>query len=284
MAKKLSIADLYEIKRSGRKITALSCYDYTTARLISQADIDMLIVGDSAAQVVLGYENTLRADMDFMVAITAGVSRGADNSCVVADMPFLSYQTGIADAVKNAGRFVTEGGARIVKIEANSAHLDVIKAVSDAGIAVMAHIGIRPQNIVRQGKLRAEGTTAEMGYDLVLTADKMIRAGASSLLIEGTAREVAGQITQKTDVPVISCGSGPDCDGQVLVISDVLGLTEKPGPKFSKTFGQIGREIISTIADYREQVKKGKFPDDSHCYHMKKGQNEEFMKLLSDNS
>ena len=156
----MTITDLIEAKHQGRKIAAISCYDYTTARLISQTDVQMILVGDSAAEVVLGHDSTLPATMDFMVTITAAVRRGAPNVFLVADMPFLSCQVGTTEAVKNAGRFMSQAGAQMVKIEANRAHLDVIKAVSDAGIAVMAHIGIRPQGISKTGRFKAQGTTA----------------------------------------------------------------------------------------------------------------------------
>ena len=174
MDKKVTISDLLEAKRAGRKITSVSCYDYTTARLVADAGVEMILVGDSAAQVLLGHENTLPVTMDFMVTITAAVRRAAPNVCLVADMPFLSYQTCIADAVRNAGRFFQEAGVQIVKIEATASHLDVIKAISDAGMAVMAHIGIRPQQIAKLGKLKAEGTTADHAFELVALANKMV--------------------------------------------------------------------------------------------------------------
>ncbi|MHC4738518.1 MAG: 3-methyl-2-oxobutanoate hydroxymethyltransferase, partial [Planctomycetota bacterium] len=180
MNTKITIADLAEAKRQNRKITAVSCYDFTTAKLISQTDVQMILVGDSAAQVVLGFDSTLPATMDFMVAITAGVRRGAPNVYLVADMPFLSYQVGINEAVKNAGRFVTEAGVQMLKIEATEAYLDVIKAVSNAGMAVMAHIGIRPQSISKIGRFKAEGTTAEMAVELINLAEQMIYAGANT--------------------------------------------------------------------------------------------------------
>ncbi|MHC4531932.1 MAG: 3-methyl-2-oxobutanoate hydroxymethyltransferase, partial [Planctomycetota bacterium] len=166
MDNRVTIADLIEAKRQNRRIAAVSCYDYTTAKLLSQTDIQMIIVGDSAAQLMLGFDSTLPATMEFMVTITAAVRRGAPNIFLVADMPFLSYQLGVEEAVRNAGRFVTEAGAQMIKIEAGSAHLNIIKAISDAGMAVMAHIGIRPQSITKIGKFKAEATTAEMAAEL----------------------------------------------------------------------------------------------------------------------
>jgi len=272
MDAKITIADLAVAKCQNHKIVAVSCYDYTTAKLLSQTDVQMILVGDSAAQVVLGFDSTLPATMDFMVTITAAVRRGAPNVCLVADMPFLSYQVGVNEAVKNAGRFVTEAGAQIIKIEASKAYLDVIKAVSDAGMAVMAHIGIRPQTISKVGRFKAEATTAEMALELIAVAEQMIQAGASSLLIEGAAAEVAEIITKGSEVPVIGCGSGPGCDGQILIVHDILGLTQGASPKFAKSYGNLGKATIDAFTDYAKQVQAGQYPDKEHSYHMKAGE------------
>lgn len=278
--KPVTIADLIEAKQKSRKIAAVSCYDYTTARLVAAAGAEMILVGDSAAQIMLGYESTLPATMDFMVTITAAVHRAAPNPCLTADMPFLSYHVGLADAISNAGRFVKEAGVQLIKIEATAAHLDVIKAVSDAGMAVMAHIGIRPQSITKLGKLKAEGTTADVALDLITLADAMVGAGASALLLEGTAREVAKIITQRVPVPVIGCGSGPDCDGQILIVSDILGLSHGPVPKFSKSYGDLKSATIQSITAYTQEVHNGRFPDDQHSYHIKSGQIEKLRQML----
>ena len=282
MDTRITIADLLAAKRQGRKIATVSCYDYTTAKLISQTDIQMIVVGDSAAQVVLGFDSTLPATMDFMVAITAAVRRGAPNAFLVADMPFLSYQAGVNEAVKNAGRFAVEAGAQMIKIEAGGAHLDVIKAVNNAGMAVMAHIGIRPQSIGRVGRFRAEAVTAEMAVELISIAEQMIYAGAASLLLEGTAAEAAEIITKRSDVPVIGCGSGPGCDGQVLIGPDILGLTQGPSPKFATSYGNLAEDTIKAFGDYSREVQQGKFPDKEHSYHMKKGEFERLEGLLKD--
>jgi 3-methyl-2-oxobutanoate hydroxymethyltransferase len=242
----------------------------------------MILVGDSAAQVMLGFDSTLPATMDFMVAITAGVRRGAPNVCLAADMPFLSYQAGLAEAVKNAGRFAAEAGAQVIKIEASGAYLDVIKAVSDAGMAVMAHIGIRPQSIGRTGKFRAEATTAQMGLELISLAEQMVNSGASMLLVEGAAAEVAEIITQRSEVPVIGCGSGPGCDGQILIAPDILGLTRGPSPKFAKSYGNLGDAVVEAFSKYSSEVKGGQYPDKGHSYHMKAGEIEQLRGLLKD--
>jgi len=280
MDTKITIADLLAAKRQNHKIVAVSCYDYTTATLVRQTGVHMILVGDSAAQVVLGFDSTLPVTMDFMVAITAGVRRGAPNVCLVADMPFLSYQVGKAEAVRNAGRFVAEAGAQIVKIEASRAHLDIIRAVSDAGIAVMAHIGIRPQSIGKMGQFKAEATTVETALELIALAGQMIQAGASSLLLEGIASQVAEIITKRSEVPVIGCGSGPGCDGQILIMPDILGLTQGPRPKFAKSYGNLAEATVEALDTYSKQVQSGQFPGREHSYHIKAGEFEKLQKML----
>jgi len=280
MSAHITIVDLLEAKHQNRRIAAISCYDYTTALLVSQSDIEMIIVGDSAAQLVLGFDSTLAATMDFMVTITAAVRRGAPNVFLVADMPFLSYQVTTAEAVKNAGRFVTQSGAQMVKIEANSAQLDVIKKVSDAGIAVMAHIGIKPQYISKTGRFKAEATTAEMAAQLISLAKQMVEAGAGSLLLEGTAAEVAEIITQRSEVPVISCGSGPGCDGQVLIAPDILGTTQGRSPKFAKSYDNLAEKTIEAFKAYSKQVHQSEYPDKEHSYHMKTGEFDRLKEIL----
>lgn len=284
MNTRITIADLLKAKQQHRPIVAVSCYDYTTARLAAQAKADMILVGDTAAEFVLGHESTLPVSMDFMVTITAAVRRAIPDLYLVADMPFLSYQTGVADAVRNAGRFVTEAGAQMVKIEVTRAYLDTIRAVSDAGIPVMAHIGILPQWITTVGRFRAEATTANAAMDLIRSAEEMLQAGAGAFLIEGTAAEVAQALTERSPVPVISCGSGPGCDGQILVAPDILGLTTGNAPKFAKAFGDLGVRSIEAFKSYAEQVRTGRFPDADHSYHMKQGQAQQLEELLRKNA
>ncbi len=283
MAGKITVADLIDAKQQGRKVVAVSCYDYTTARLVAQTDVEMILVGDSAAQVILGHDSTLPATIAFMVAITAAVRKAAPDVCLIADMPFLSYQVGTAEAVKNAGRFAVECGAQIIKIEASSAYLDVIKAVNDAGMAVMAHIGIRPQSISRIGRFKAEASTAEMAAELIALAKQMVHAGSIALLLEGVCAEVAKIITEQTDVPVISCGSGPHCDGQVLIAPDILGLSRGHQPKFAKNFASLGDAATAAFAEYANQVRAGKYPDTEHCYRMKDGELDRLRVMLQNN-
>jgi 3-methyl-2-oxobutanoate hydroxymethyltransferase len=276
-----TIADLIKAKQDRRGIVAVSCYDYTTARLVSQCDVDMILVGDSAAQFVFGFDTTLPVNMDLMVALTAAVHRGAPDTLLVADMPFLSYHIALGEAIRNAGRFLVEAGAQMVKIEATAAHLDTVRAVADAGIAVMAHIGIRPQRITTIGRFRADATTAEIAVDLVDLADRMIQAGAVALLLEGTAAETAQIITERVEVPVISCGSGPGCDGQILVAPDILGLHADKPPKFAKRYAELGPRCIEAIRQYAAEVREHRFPDAEHSYHMKEGQVERLRELLA---
>lgn len=281
--RRITISDLLTAKREHRPVAAVSCYDYTTARLVSASSVEMILVGDSAAQVILGFDSTLPVTMDFMVTITAAVRRAAPNTYLVADMPFLSYHISVAEALRNAGRFLTEAGAQMVKIEAADAYLDRIKATTDAGIAVMAHIGIRPQRIGTMGRFRAEATTAEGAIELVNLAKRMVDAGATALLIEGTATEVAQIITSQTDVPVISCGSGAGCDGQILIAPDILGLSHGATPRFARAFDDLGTRTVEAFRTYADEVRAGRFPDSEHSYHMKSGELQRLKELLDRN-
>jgi 3-methyl-2-oxobutanoate hydroxymethyltransferase len=280
MTGRVTLADLIDARRQGRKVVAVSCYDYTTARLVAQTDVEVILVGDTAAQALLGHDSTLPATMDFMVAITAAVRRAAPNVCLVADMPFLSYQLGIHEAVRNAGRFVTEGGAQMIKIEASQAYLDVLRAVSDAGMAVMAHIGIRPQSIGKLGRFKAEASTAEMAVELISLAGQMLKAGASALLLEGVCAEVAQIITEQSEVPVIGIGSGAGCDGQILIAPDILGLTQGKTPRFAKSYANLAETSIAAFAEYAREVKAGQYPDAEHCYCMRAGELDRLRKML----
>ena len=280
MNNRLTIADLLKAKKERRVLVAVSCYEYTTARFASDAGVEIILVGDSAAQLMLGFDSTLPATVDFMVTITAAVRRGAPNVYLIADMPFLSYHVSVSEAIRNAGRFLTEAGAQMVKVEATGAHLDTIRALNDAGIAVMAHLGIRPQRISTVGRFRAEATTAEVAVELISLAEQMVNAGASALLIEGTCTEVAHIITERSNVPVISCGSGSGCDGQILIAPDILGLSGGHLPKFAKAYADLGNRSIEALRGYADEVRAGQFPDAEHSYHMKSGELERLRGLL----
>lgn len=276
----ITVNQLAEYKRQGRKFAAVSCYDYWTARLAWSAGAEMLLVGDSAAQALLGHPTTLPADMPLMLELTAAVRRGAPLACLVADMPFLSYQTSIADAVRNAGQFLKVANVQLVKFELSAAYVDLAKAVCDAGIPLMAHLGIRPQTVAQAGALKAQGATAQDAIALVELAERMVEIGASALLLEGVAREAAAAMTQRCPVPVVSCGSGPDCDGQVLIAADILGITEGEKPKFARAFAQLGPAIQQAFGDYVRQTQDGRFPTDQESYHLRAGQAELFQQWL----
>lgn len=280
MGEKITISQFFQAKKAKKKFTAVSCYDFTSAALCDRAGVEMLLVGDSAAQFMLGHTSTLPAGMDFMVTITKAVARAAKKSLVVADMPFMSYQPSIGDALKNASAFMTRGAAELIKVEVSEPCIDTVKALSDAGVPVMAHLGIRPQTIARTGSYTAQGTTAENAHSLIILAQKMIHAGAVFLLLEGTARETAAIITENSPVPVLSCGSGPDCDGQVLVLPDIIGLTDGKKPKFSQSFADLGPRITQAVDEYARQVRQGKYPDDDHSYHIKTGELQKLKKML----
>ncbi|MBN1787986.1 MAG: 3-methyl-2-oxobutanoate hydroxymethyltransferase [Sedimentisphaerales bacterium] len=274
---KITLSTLCDIKSEGQKFTAVSCYDYTSAQLVAAAGVEVLLAGDSAAQFMLGFDSTLPVTTDFMITITAAVRRAAPNLFLVADMPFKACSGGTAKTLKNAEKFIAAGGADIVKIEVAESQIKTIKAVIDAGIDVMPHIGIRPQT----GQLKAQGTVADSAAQLVKLADKMCDIGAKMLLLEGTAREVAQIITQRLSIPVIGCGSGPNCDGQVLVLPDILKLTRIDMPKFSKSFADVGKITAEAIALYAKEVREGLYPDDAHCYHIKSGEYDRLKELIS---
>jgi 3-methyl-2-oxobutanoate hydroxymethyltransferase len=273
---KITVSALCRAKTEGRKFSVVSCYDFTIAKLAVSAGIDVLIIGDSAAQFMLGFDSTLPATIDFMVAITAAVNRAAFEKLIIADLPYESCIAGAERMIIDSRRFIEEAGADVVKIETSSEQFDDLKAVIDAGIPVMPHLGIRPQT----GKYKAEGTTAEIAAELIDFAEQVYNAGAQMLLLEGTAREVGKIITKKLPIPVISCGAGPDCDGQVLVLPDILNLKDGTMPKFSKSFADIGKACIDALAEYDRQIKQNVFPDDQHSYHMKPGELEKLIELI----
>ena len=273
---KITVSTLCRAKTEGRKFSVVSCYDFTNAKLAVSAGIDVLLIGDSAAQFMLGFDSTLPATMDFMVAITTAVNRAAFEKLIIADLPYESCAAGGEKMVTDSRRFIEEAGADVVKIETSSEQFDDLKAVIDAGIPVMPHLGIRPQT----GEYKAQGTTAQIAAELIGFAERVYNAGAQMLLLEGIAREVGKLITQKLPFPVISCGSGPDCDGQVLVLPDILNLKDGTMPKFSKSFADIGKASVEAIAEYDRQIKQNVFPDDQHSYHMKPGEMEKLLELI----
>jgi 3-methyl-2-oxobutanoate hydroxymethyltransferase len=243
----------------------LTAYDYPTARILDEAGIPVLLVGDTLAEVMLGYETTLPVTVDAMLHHTQAVARGAKNALIVGDMPFLSYQTSVEDGIRNAGRFLKEGGAHAVKFE--GALPDLADALTSRGIPVMGHLGLTPQSVHAMGGYRVQGKSEEAALRLLDHARELEEAGVFALVLEGVPRDLAREVTEKLSVPTIGIGAGPDCDGQVLVITDVLGLSERLPAKFVKQYANLREEIGRAAREFAREVEEGTFPDDAHSYH-----------------
>jgi 3-methyl-2-oxobutanoate hydroxymethyltransferase len=257
---------LAEMKRQGKPISALTAYDYATARLVDETGIDLVLVGDSLAMVVLGHENTLAVTVDEMLHHTRAVHRAVRRALVVADMPFGSYHGSVAEAVANAVRFVKEAGAEAVKIE--GARVDLIRTLTLAEVPVVGHLGLTPQSVHRMGGYRVQARSTEGAQDLKLEAQAVARAGAGALVLEGVPREAAAAITASLDIPTIGIGAGPDCDGQILVFHDLVNLTFAPAAKFVRRYGDAAALIRSAVEHYREDVEHRAFPSDAESYHL----------------
>lgn len=268
--KRVTIPQLTEWKKNQRKITALTAYDYTFARLLDESGIDVILVGDSAGMVAMGYENTLPVTMDEMIHYTRGVRRGVQQALLVGDMPFMSYHTSAEDTIRNAGRFIQEGGAEAVKMEGGSRVLDKISAVIQAGISVMGHVGLTPQSVHQFGGYRVQGKNYLDARQIKKDGLDLQKAGVFSLVLEGIPMELAAEITAELKIPTIGIGAGPHCDGQILVTQDMLGMNLDFAPKFVKKYGELGTTIRSAVQDYVDEVQSGGFPDEAHSYHLKK--------------
>lgn len=261
-----TVSTLLEQKRSGDKITMLTAYDYTTAKIIDQCGVNSILVGDSLGMVMLGYDTTLPVTMEDMIHHTAAVSRAAENAFVVADMPFMSYQVSVQDAVANAGRLIKEGGAQAVKLEGGADVCDRISAIVKASIPVVAHLGLTPQSVNAFGGFKVQGKSLENARKLISDAVKIQEAGACAVVLEGIPAKLAEIITKKLDIPTIGIGAGKGCDGQVLVYQDMLGLTTGHTPKFVKRFADAGAAMRQGITDYINESKSGAFPAAEHTY------------------
>ncbi len=268
--KRVTIPQLTEWKKNQRKITALTAYDYTFARLLDESGIDVILVGDSAGMVAMGYENTLPVTMDEMIHYTRGVRRGVQQALLVGDMPFMSYHTSAEDTIRNAGRFIQEGGAEAVKMEGGSRVLDKISAVIQAGISVMGHVGLTPQSVHQFGGYRVQGKNYLDARQIKKDGLDLQKAGVFSLVLEGIPMDLAAEITAELEIPTIGIGAGPYCDGQILVTQDMLGMNLDFAPKFIKKYGELGTAIRSAVQDYVDEVQSGGFPDEAHSYHLKK--------------
>ena len=263
---KVTMPALTEMKRQGQPICALTAYDYSTARLADEAGVDLILVGDSLAMVVLGHENTLAVTVDEMLHHTRAVRRGVRRALLVADMPFGSYHGSVAEGVANAIRFVKEAGAEAVKIE--GPRTELVRALVDAEIPVVGHLGLTPQSIHRMGGYRVQARTADAVLELRADARALAEAGAGALVLEGVPREVAASITAKLSIPTIGIGAGPECDGQILVFHDLVGLTLTPTAKFVRRYAEAGSLIRSAIESYRNDVERHEFPSDEESYHL----------------
>src|SRR5713101_1665439 len=250
------------------KITCLTAYDYPTARLLDEAGVDILLVGDSLGMVVLGYENTLAVTMEEMLHHARAVRRGVRRALVVADMPYGSYHTELAESVRNAVRFVKEAGAEAVKVEGGERRLELISRLVEAEIPVMGHVGLTPQSLHAFGGFKVQGKTLEAAEQLVRDARAVEAAGAFSTVLESVPRELAAQITQQLRIPTIGIGAGPECDGQVLVFHDLVGLTAGSVPKFARRYANLAETIAHAVNEYCEEVRAGSFPSDAESYHL----------------
>jgi 3-methyl-2-oxobutanoate hydroxymethyltransferase len=273
---KLPLPELAELKRRGEKIVMVTAYDAPSARIADAAGVDLILVGDSAAMVLLGYDSTVPASMDEMSMLTAAVVRGAKRPIVIADMPFGSFQISDEHALEHAVRFVKEAGADAVKLEGAGPSLSRVRAIVDAGIPVMGHIGLTPQSATALGGFKAQGRTAAQARKLVDDANALQAAGCFALVLEAVPAAVAAEVTRQLSIPTIGIGAGADCDGQVLVWHDLLGLYEGRSPRFVKRYAEVGEEIKRALERYAEEVRTGRFPGEQHTYAMPEEELREF--------
>ncbi|WP_449024847.1 3-methyl-2-oxobutanoate hydroxymethyltransferase [Peptostreptococcus stomatis] len=263
---KNTVLTFKEAKQKGEKLTMLTAYDYSTAKLVDEAGVNSILVGDSLGMVMLGYEDTLSVTMEDMIHHTAAVARGTKNALVVGDMPFLSYNTGIRDAVINAGRLMSEGRANCVKLEGGKEVCDVIRAITDAKIPVCAHIGLTPQAVNALGGFKVQGKSLESAKALIEDALAVQEAGAFAVVLECVPAALSEKISSMLDIPTIGIGAGPGCDGQVLVYQDMLGVYKDFTPKFVRKFANVGEVMTQGIKVYIDAVADGSFPEEKHCF------------------
>jgi 3-methyl-2-oxobutanoate hydroxymethyltransferase len=268
--KKMTIGELQRKKGAGEKITMLTAYDYGMASFIDQSEIDMILVGDSLGMVVLGYDSTVPVTMEEMLHHCRAVRRGVRFALLVGDLPFMSYNTGREEAIRNAGRFLKEAGCDAVKLEGGLEVVETVRAIVEAGIPVMAHIGLTPQTVSKLGGFRVQGRDAETARRVLDSSSALEKAGAFSVVMECIPDQLAGLITRALRVPTIGIGAGPECDGQVLVSNDLLGTYEKFQPKFVKQYARLHPLIRQALADYVREVRAGAFPGPEHGFSMEK--------------
>lgn len=275
---KTTTATFKKAKQSGEKITMLTAYDYSTAKLEDKAGVESILVGDSLGMVVLGYENTLSVTMEDMIHHSAAVARGAENALVVTDMPFMSYQTSVYDAVVNAGRLIKEGHADAVKLEGGVKFKEHIRAIVDASIPVVGHIGMTPQSVNAFGGFKVQGKSIEDAKKVIADAKAVEEAGAFAVVLECVPAVLAEYITKILSIPTIGIGAGNGCDGQVLVYQDMLAMYSDFTPKFVKKFGNIGESMTASFKKYCEEVKSGEFPSEEHTFKI----DDEVMKAITE--
>jgi len=269
-SRKFTMADLRAARDTGAKVPILTCYDYTTARLMQEAGVPALLVGDTAASVILGHSTTLPIPLAFLIELTAAVRRGAPKCLLISDMPFGSYQASAAQGVKNVIRMVQLSGCDCVKIEAAAGHLRLVGRLADAGIAVMAHVGLRPQSIGLLGEYKTQGRTAQEAERIVDLSSRLVRAGAAAVLLEAVPPDVSAAVVEAVSVPVIGCGAGPACHGYVFVTHDALGLTLHR-PKFVPSLGDLATPMLQAFREYVRLVAAGKYPAAEHNYEKSSG-------------
>ena len=261
------------------KLVVLTAYDYSTARVMDDAGVNALLVGDSLGMVMLGHEDTLSVSMDDMIRHCAAVARAADQALVICDMPYMSYHTSVDEAVRNAGRLVTEGRAQAVKLEGGSEFCDVVKALVRASIPVMGHLGLTPQSVNAFGGFRMQGKTPSAAQKLLDDARALQDAGAFALVLECVPAALAARVTKELAIPVIGIGAGAECDGQVLVWQDMTGLNTRPLPRFVKYFGSVDKALRDAIEAYTREVRAGAFPGEEHYYPLPEGMEKAVKKL-----
>ena len=270
-----SVQDIINMKKEQKKISVITSYDYTLASLCDKAGIDVLLVGDSAGMVMLGYENTIPVTMEQMCMFTEAVSRARNNSLLVADLPFMSYQASIEDAINNSGKLI-KAGADAVKLEGGSIMAETISAIVDVGIPVMGHIGLQPQTTMLSQGYKVQGKTKDSAMKLINDAKELEEAGVFSIALEMVSHEVAEIISETVSVPTIGIGSGVNCDGQVLVVQDLLGMYEKIKPKFAKRYMNLSIDIVNSLENFKKDVETGTFPAEENWFSM----NDEELKKL----
>ena len=255
--KAVRVPDLRAMKERGEKIAVLTAYDFTMARLLDRAGVDVILVGDSAGMVVLGFDNTLPVTLDMMIHHTSAVSRGVKRALIVADMPFLTFQLSLEEAMRNAGRLIQEGGAAAVKIEGGRQIAETARRLVDIGIPVMGHLGLTPQSVHQLGGFRPQGRDSEAAERLIKDAELLEKAGVFAIVLESIPAELAGRVSSSLKIPTIGIGAGTQCDGQVLVSHDMLGLSENP-PPFAKPYAQLSEQVLSATRAYIDDVRRGR--------------------------